>query len=315
MDLQERFRGCLLGLAVGDALGMPVEGLTAVEIKAKFGRVTDMMPASPDHFHFGLKAGQFTDDTEETLILAKSIIECSGFSGDRFSQKMIEWGRTWAFDEKLARGAGFATRASIEQMISGKDWRESGAMIPTCGSAMRSAPVGLLYNCDLSLVSMYADLQSISTHCGAPARAASIAVAAGVALSLKDFPAKAVLERAAGLASRVDREFAERLSWVASLMSLEPQDAFEAIGCSPMASETVPAAFYCFLKFEPEEALIAAASNGGDSDSIASIAGSLIGASKGTSWIPERWLSCLEGRERIERVSRDLAGLASSFCG
>ena len=58
-----------------------------------------------------------------------------------------------------------------------------------------------------------------------------------------------------------------------------------------------------------------AASNGGDTDSIASIAGSLNGASQGSSWIPERWLTCLESREQIEKVAEELAHLSSVLCG
>jgi poly(ADP-ribose) glycohydrolase ARH3 len=88
----------------------------------------------------------------------------------------------------------------------------------------------------------------------------------------------------------------------------------ERIGNSPEAAETVPAAFYCFLKFEPEEALITAASGGGDTDSIASIAGALCGASRGFDWIPKRWLRVLEGRERIENAARGLSELHSMLC-
>jgi len=73
MDMLDRFRGCLLGAAVGDALGMPTEGYTAEEIRVRFGIVEEMMPSPEGHFHFGLQAGQFTDDTEETLLLAESI--------------------------------------------------------------------------------------------------------------------------------------------------------------------------------------------------------------------------------------------------
>ena len=83
---------------------------------------------------------------------------------------------------------------------------------------------------------------------------------------------------------------------------------------SPLAAETVPAAFYCFLKFEPEEALVMAASSGGDTDSIASIAGSLFGAAKGSCWIPDSWLAALEGRERIESAARGLSELSASLC-
>jgi ADP-ribosylglycohydrolase len=314
MDLLERFRGCLLGVAVGDALGMPTEGYTAEEIAARFGVIRDMLPAPSGHFHTGLLAGQITDDTEETLMLAESMIECSGFSADAFAAKLTAWGTAWTLDEHLNRGVGFATRNAVESMIAGCSWKESGLKIPTCGAAMRVAPVGLLYHSDLNVAKGYADLQSLPTHTARAARAGAIAVAVGVALSLKGFAPEMILQNAASLASLVDEEFSERLLWVLSLKDLIAEDALGLIGSSPLAMETVPAAFYCFLNFEPEEGLIMAASSGGDTDSIASIAGALHGAARGSSWIPERWLSVLEQKERIEGAARGLAGLSASFC-
>lgn len=299
MDLLDRFRGCLYGVAVGDALGMPTEGYTAKEIRYKFGIVRDMMPAQDGHFHNGFLAGQFTDDTEETLMLAESLIEASGFSATNFSEKLIMWGKSWTMDERLCRGVGFATRSSVESMIAGISWKESGRSIPTCGSAMRAAPIGLLYNGDLGLVSKYAELQSLPTHCGVASRAGAIAVAVGVALCLKGFGKEMVLRTAASAARRVDIDFAERLIWILSLRDLKPEDALGQIRNSPLARETVPAAFYCFMKFGPEEALIRAASSGGDTDSIASIAGSLFGAASGTSWIPDRWMAPLDRKSVV----------------
>ncbi len=314
MDMLDRFRGCLLGTAAGDALGMPTEGYTAHEIKCLFGTVRDMMPAPIGHFHYGLLAGQITDDTEETLMLAEALIEASGFSAARFADKLIAWGTAWTLDERLNRGVGFATRSAVESMIAGTPWQESGLFIPTCGAAMRAAPIGLLYHSDLGMVRSYADLQSLPTHCSAPARAGAVAVAAGVALSLMDLPRETILRNAALQASLVDADFAERLLWVGTLLDLQPEEALALIGNSPLASETVPAAFYCFLKFEPEEALIMAASSGGDTDSIASIAGSLFGAARGAAWIPKRWLECLEQKERIESAAGSLYELSNSFC-
>jgi ADP-ribosyl-[dinitrogen reductase] hydrolase len=313
-DISDRFRGCLLGVAVGDALGMPVEGYTAYEIESRFGPVRDMMPAPEGHFHSGLAAGQFTDDTEETLLLAESMVESYGFSAERFSDKLMGWGSLWTQDEGRNRGIGFTTRSSVENMLAGRSWKESGLDIPSCGSAMRAAPIGLLYHCDLDMVARYAELQSIPTHCGPAARAGSIAVAVGIALCLQGFPGEMVLKKAADLAKKADGEFADRLLWAGSLLDQVPSLALRAIGNSPLVSETVPAAFYCFMKFGPEEALIAAASGGGDTDSIASIAGSLFGASLGTGWIPKRWLSCLEGRGRIEKAALDLSSLSFEIC-
>jgi len=313
-DLLDRFRGCLLGVAVGDALGMPTEGYTAREIRIKFGPVRDMIKAPEGHFHSGLEAGQFTDDTEETLLLCESLIESYGFSPERFSDKLTAWGMAWTLDERLNRGVGFATRSAVESMIAGTAWQESGIALPTCGAAMRAAPIGLLYHGDLNIIKSYADLQSLPTHSSPAARAGAVAVAAGVALCVNGFSKEAVLRIAASLARKLDVDFAERLLRVISLQDLNPEDALERIGNSPEASETVPAAFYCFLKFEPEEALIMAANGGGDTDSIASIAGALCGASCGFDWIPKRWLRVLEGRERIENAARGLSELHSMLC-
>ncbi len=314
MDLLDRFRGCFLGLAVGDALGMPTEGYTAQEIREKFGIVSEMVAAPQGHFHSGLMAGQFTDDTEETLLLAESIIESSGFSPEGFVGKLTAWGTAWTLDERLNRGVGFVTRSAVESMIAGTPWQQSGLSIPTCGAAMRTAPIGLLYHPDINVVKSYADLQSLPTHASATARAGAVAVAVGVALSAAGLPKELVFRNAASQASRLDAEFAERLLWVASLLDLPPEDALSLIRTSPLAMETVPAAFYCFLKFEPKDALIAAASSGGDTDSIASIAGSLFGAFIGASWIPESWLAALEDKERIEDAALGIYRLFSSVC-
>jgi ADP-ribosyl-[dinitrogen reductase] hydrolase len=313
MDPQDRFRGCLLGGAAGDALGMPAEGYTALEIQSLFGRIDDMLPAPEGHFHAGFRAGQFTDDTEETLMLAESLIEHSGFSADEFSRKLIRWGSAWDSDERLSSGVGFATRSAVERMIAGIPWQESGMDIPTCGSAIRSAPIGLLYHADLGLVRGYADLQSLPTHSALPSRAGAVAVAVGVALGLMNLPRDMILEEAASRAGRLDPDLGQRLLWIRDLLALPPREALNRIGGSPLARETVVSAFYCFMRFEPEEGLIAAANGGGDTDSIASIAGNLFGASYGAGWMPERWLARLDQREEIERIARDLFHLSCSF--
>lgn len=313
MSLRDRFRGCLLGGAAGDALGMPVEGYTAEQIQSLFGRIEDMHSPPEGHFHACHQPGQFTDDTEETLILAESIIEHKGFSANGFSERLMRWGSTWSLDQRLSSGVGFATRSAVESMIAGTPWQESGISIPTCGSAMRAAPIGLFYHADLGLIRSYADLQSLPTHSSPASRAGAVAVAAGVALGLLGLPKEMILEGAARQAGRLDPDLAGRLLWVRTLLDLPPKDAQDMIRNSPLARETVVSAFYCFLRFEPEEGLVAAASGGGDTDSVASIAGNLFGAAYGEGWIPERWLVPLDQKERIEGIAEDLFNLSDSF--
>ncbi|HOT05971.1 MAG TPA: ADP-ribosylglycohydrolase family protein [Methanotrichaceae archaeon] len=311
MDLLDRFRGCLLGLAAGDALGMPVEGLSRREIKSVVGRVQDMMPAPVGHFHAGLRAGQYTDDTLQTLILAEGMIEAGGFSAARFCDGLRAWGEAWKLDTSCSRGAGLATRSAVEAMMAGRDWQETGVVLPTCGAAMRVAPVGLVYHRDLSLVASYAKLQAAPTHCSAAAAAGAVAVAVGVSLSLLSLNRIRVLEMAAEQAGKVWPPMREHLQRVPDLLDMDEELAFSITGTSPEAKDTVAAAFYCHLAHEPEEALIAGASAGGDTDSIASIAGALAGAACGSGWIPNRWLEVLEGRQRLERTAGGLADLSA----
>ena len=73
MQLLDRFRGCLFGVAAGDALGMPTEGYTAQEIQSKFGLVREMLPAPAGHFHTGLSAGQFTDEQRQIRVMPDEI--------------------------------------------------------------------------------------------------------------------------------------------------------------------------------------------------------------------------------------------------
>jgi ADP-ribosyl-[dinitrogen reductase] hydrolase len=293
---------------------MPVEGLTRDEIGERLGEVREMVAPDPDHFHCGLGPGQYTDDTEQTLLLAETIIEAGFFDVEKFTSKLADWGRCWTLDPSLNRGVGWTSKTAIQELLRDRPWQEAGLPTPTCGSAMRTAPIGLVYHCNLDLVARYADQQSLPTHSSNAARAGSIAVAVGVALSLLGFSPIKVVEMAATFSDRVDREFARSLLFVKELLDLDPPEALAEIGTSPMVVETVPAAFYCHLKFEPEDALIAAASSGGDTDSIASIAGALAGASRGSAWIPKQWLSCLEERGRIEQAASDLATVAARIC-
>lgn len=312
-ELIDKFKGCMLGLALGDALGMPTEGLTAEQIKSSFGFVEDMKAAPPHHFHYGLGPGQFTDDTLQTLLLGESILESRGFNVDSFVNKLIEWGEEWSSNPKLGRGVGLTSRTAIGSLMQGNDWNESGSDIPTCGSAMRVAPIGLVYSSNLDLVFKYANLQSIPTHSSSEARAGSIAVAIGIAQSVNGLDKYSVLKSAFNFSKKIDDKFADQLMKIQDFLELSPTEAIKYIGTSPAAIEAVPAAFFCYLKFEPKHSLIFSANSGGDTDSIGAIAGALSGASSGTKWIPSQWLRSLEDKTKIEELAIELLKLKSDL--
>jgi ADP-ribosylglycohydrolase len=225
-ELLDRFCGCMLGLAVGDALGMPVEGMTAEEIRAGTGEVRDMIAPAADHFHSGLSPGQYTDDTEQTLILAETL--WAGSSTSRGSPLSSPSGPVLDADPRMNRGS--CGQQDGDRGAPGRPtWRRRGGD-PDCGAAMRAAPIGLVYRCSLDLAARYADLQSLPTHCSAAARAGSVAVAVGVALSLLGFAPIRVLEMAASASERVDREFGRRLLLAKELLDLDPGERWREWG-------------------------------------------------------------------------------------
>jgi len=85
MEMRSRFKGCLLGLAVGDALGTTLE----FKMPGTFKPITDMIGGGP----FNLKPGQWTDDTSMALCLAESLIQCKGFNPKDQMERYIKWWR------------------------------------------------------------------------------------------------------------------------------------------------------------------------------------------------------------------------------
>src|SRR5689334_21012860 len=133
----DRFAGCLLGLAVGDALGAPYEGLTHADIFFQFGS-PDKLVTNPSG-----ETLYYTDDTEMMLGVAETLVECGHIDEVRLC-------RAFAENYHPDRGYGQGARRVIEAMAKGKDHRTLAATVFPGGSfgngaAMRVAPVGLLF--------------------------------------------------------------------------------------------------------------------------------------------------------------------------
>lgn len=291
---KSRFRGAMLGLAIGDALGMPVEGMTSEEITEKFGRVEDFMPGDNN------KPGEWTDDTQEALLLAESIIETVYLSPERFSAKLIS-----AMAQGKLLKAGPTTRRAIFNLQSGIPWTKSGVDADTCGAAMRVAPIGLVYNLNLELVEKYTYISSIVTHKGASAIAGAIAVTlmiAHICRNREKFGFKSSLDSVLSSTDKYDPLISDKIK------------SGKLEGVSMLTWDVVPAAFYHFQKTESfEECVLNAVNKGGDTDSIAAIAGAMKGAKVGMEKIPEEWISQLKDSEYILGIADQLYELHLNF--
>lgn len=323
--VRHRFVGSLLGIFVGDALGMPVEGLASGAISYRHGLVRDMLEAR-------LGKGTYTDDTEMAIAVAQSLVARRGFDGAHMAAGLVA-----GLDR--ARGYGRGTLEALDRVAAGVPWQRAGARIYGSGSfgngsASRAGPVGLLLHRNVHEAMETARAQSDITHSHPLGRAGAAVMAAGVALALRwgtesrlpPEPASFLQPIVAGLQDH-EHLFDECLDKVVHVLEQCPGLPAEAgdeerghtairvaavLGNDSRSFHSVPAAFYSFLAHpeDPEQALITAVSLGGDTDTIAAMAGALCGAYRGAEAWPDRWMGALEqgprGRDYVTGLADDL---------
>lgn len=293
----------MLGAAIGDAIGKQNEGMQRKDI-LKNGFINDYGKALAGCPGEKLRAGQYTDDTEQMILLAESLIERNGFDAGDFAERMAQWGADALADPVRKSLVGPSSSAAVVRLNSGISWKNSGSSIPSCGSSMRAAPIGLFY-CDLDEVEEKAALSSIPTHNSSGAIAGAVAVAVGVRCALDGMERVEIIKESCVRASKYDDGMGEKMGHAFDLRDEDADKVFAKLGTSYLADETVSSVLYCFSRFfdEPEKAIIEAVNAGGDTDSIACITGALCGARHGIDAFPERWIKGLENRDIVEHIA------------
>ena len=340
-DRADRFRGCLLGGAVGDALGAPVEFTDRPAILKRFGPdgIKDYVPA------YG-KIGAITDDTQMTLFTAEGMIRAhvrgclrglSTYEGVT-QHAYLRWLATQGYsldDSKFGMDGWlighkelFSRRAPGSTCISSlascvKDTRQVNARNDSkgCGAVMRMAPVGLYaaavhfseLKSDSRIFEIGNSLAAITHgHRTGQYPAGALAVIIRHLVEGEDLPpaldaAEQVLKNAPGheetlIAIRQARRLAAGKE--------SADDSIRRLGEGWIAEEALAIAVFCSLRASSfEEGVVMAVNITGDSDSTGAITGNILGAMMGAASIPERWLEPLELRDVIEAMAEDLFGL------
>ncbi len=299
--MRDRYHGAVFGLAIGDALGWPTEFLSLSQIHAQYGRdgLADLVPLH------GFPVGTYTDDTQMTLALAEGLLQANGGDLDQQMTAVARRFVAWASSPENNRAPGVTCLQACDRLRRHVNWRESGVDgSKGCGSAMRSAPVGLLYHGEPERLIEIADATGLITHRHPTARAGSVATAVAVSLALDNTAPAKILADVVEVGARFSVEFATRLAQVPDALELPPAVALSAahLGDRFVAEDVLAAALYCFLR-TPDDyraTVLCGANTEGDSDSIASIAGAISGAYNGLEAVPPAW------RQQIENA----AGLA-----
>jgi ADP-ribosylglycohydrolase len=327
---EEKFSGCLLGGAIGDALGMPWEGKTRAALQ-EIGLQSDFVSSERVHSlvlplnEHGetesgnlLAAGQWTDKTQLMLALAETLVEEGGlFVPEAWAHKIVRW------VNMEPRAPGLSTlQAALQLRTGGVEWDEAADPEGAgCGPAARVAPIGLLLADDPERRRDAAVQQAQVTHGHPDAHAASLAVAEAVAWavprSVESLSAGSGVELLGMLVEIVHAEsaafaeFARCLQLAQTLLAdeVDTETAIRVLGVSAWSREAVPCALYCVARTltDFETSLIRAVNlTGGATDSIGAIAGAVGGALYGIEGIPLRWRAGVEEAPRIVAISRAL---------
>jgi ADP-ribosylglycohydrolase len=320
----EHIRGCLLGGAVGDALGAPIEFDELAKIRSRFGPagVRDYAPA------YG-RAGAFTDDTQMTLFTAEGLIRAQHDSHGRaivsaaVYEAYLRWLETqsgevahtcsqrgWLIEQELLHARRAPGHTCLAALRSGRMGTPEAPLNDSkgCGGVMRIAPAGLIgapdpfeLGCDLAAITHGHPTGYLAAGFLAQLLAE---IASGASLQAAVTGAEAVLERAPS--------HEETLAAVKSATALAhtangtPEEV-ESLGGGWIAEEAVAIGLFAALVAKDfEHGVLLAVNHGGDSDSTGSIAGNILGLLHGDAAIPGRWLGQLELDGLVCEVAHDL---------
>jgi len=300
ISLSDRYSGCMLGLACGDAVGAAVE----LRKPGTFFHLTDMVGGGP----YNLKAGQWTDDTSMALCLAASLIENHNKEDDGFNpkdqvKKYIQWrdtgymssiGRCFDIGNTVATALNEFSRTN--EPYSGPTDRYSAGN----GSVMRLAPIPLRYFNSIEKTARYAELSSKVTHGAEEAVDACHLFSLLINKALQGESKESILFETEPL-KKLSPEINKIRKGSYTLKTRR-----EICGKSYVIN-SLEAALWCFYTTSNlEEAILKSANLGNDADTTAAICGQLAGAHYGEKSIPEHWKEKLTEYKMIKNIAKKL---------
>ncbi len=318
VDYRDRFRGALLGAAVGEILGRASQGLSPRDIRELFGGIDrDSMPT-----------GWVGEGKElappACLLLSRALLSARKLDPEGIAS-------VYAKSRRLP-GAGHHAEFVRNLLDRGFPWFEAGASVPETAPSARVTPLALLRAADFRRLKMEAGIEAAVTHPHGAAIAGAIAQAAAIARVLHT-PAGTldVLGFARGLSHTVSGIEADRSPrgkggkpvptlWrklgteltALLLRRAEMEDVQEALGNGSSVPEGVPFAWACFLRYPDDyaAAVLAAVNLGNEAEANGAMVGSLAGAYVGAAGIPEALRTGLSWREELEASADGLLALA-----
>lgn len=298
----DRARAVMLGLALGDALGWPIQFLSMPKIKIIYGEEGINEPPDP---------AEFTDDTQMTIALARALVEAGEADIDTlmgaFRKHLLEWYNS----PDNNRAAGITVTEACRNLEAGIPWRETGdPHARGGGSVNRVAPIGYLYQHDPDRLREVAEVTGMATHANPIANAASISAAYAVKLALDGVSPESYLGQCLTFTDGIAEDFDITMLRVGHAIAwTDEMAALMHIGSGWIADETIAMALYCVMRYPDDYtgALQRAVNHKGASDSIGCVTGGIMGARLGMDGIPDDWIPRLERHEELLNLADQLA--------
>jgi ADP-ribosyl-[dinitrogen reductase] hydrolase len=300
-ELRDRFRGALLGLAAGEALGAPAEFLSADQIIERYGVIAEMIGGGCHD----VAPGQTTDATDMTLRLAESLAD----NGDHVPEDVMRRYRDW-FDGRprdvslTVRTVLLSYRAGTPwDLASRRAWEILGHPVAGNGSLMRCAPLALLFHGDSARLHLASQRESMLTHFDTLAGWACVAYGDLLVAATEG----RLREQLSTLPGELDEEDRRISTALLEAAVAEPEE----VQNSAFVVDSLRTALWAVLRATTfEDAVCTVVNMGDDADTVGAITGALAGALHGEAAIPPRWLAQLELREPLGAVADRLADLA-----
>ena len=287
----------MLGLAVGDALGAPLEFIDRGDIARRYGEVREMIGGG----WLNTAPGEYTDDTQMTLAIARSVAKLGRVDPADIAAHFVQW------MESMPKDIGNTTLQSLGYLADGVPWNVAGARTMAQrgdsaagnGSIMRAAPLALVCRNDRDALVRHSLDISLITHADPRSCWACVALNQAIVASL-DGDGDLI-----AAASDVQQPLVRETITTAAVAKRDD------VLSGGYVLHTLGASLWALLNHDGFEAVVVAAVNlGGDADSTGAVAGALAGARYGASAIPERWLAVLQGRQELTDLADRLLELS-----
>ena len=330
----ERTAGSLYAMATGDALGVPTSFMTHDYIASKWGWIDTFYPPEKGHiFHDGLQAGEYTDDTEQALALARSFVRNKKVNALNIVDELILWADR--VKDKYASPLGPSTERALKAIRAGAPISESGKYGNTNGSAMRISPLGIIHGlrgstCEELVKDVY--LTCMPTHNTNVCIATAAAIAWGVAVCIRGETDIDEIVAQTIRASEIGNQYgnvitspsvAQRIAFIYEMVkkSTDPKETLAEIygmfGGGDLAADSVPVAIGLFAlgKGDPRLVNEYCVNLGGDCDTNAAMAGAMAGAYSGLAAVPAKWCDTIREVNHVdlEQVAKELISVVPEW--